>query len=144
MARFRKNIRLSNYDYQSNGAYFVTVCTALDRNLIGKREKKILEGELRDVESRFDGVMIDYYTIMQNHLHVIFILYKAEVSLSKVIQAFKSKSTRKLKKEGFEGRVFWQRNYYEHIIRDENALQKIRIYIQNNPLADRLDFTEIY
>ena len=27
----------------------------------------------------------------------------------------------------------WQRNYYEHIIRDETVLEKIRLYIVNNP-----------
>lgn len=28
----------------------------------------------------------------------------------------------------------WQRNYWEHIIRNENELNKIRTYIRNNPL----------
>jgi REP element-mobilizing transposase RayT len=29
---------------------------------------------------------------------------------------------------------FWQRNYYEHIIRDEGSPNRIREYIINNPL----------
>ena len=33
----------------------------------------------------------------------------------------------------------WQRNYYEHIIRNEDELNKIREYIQNNPLKWDLD-----
>jgi len=33
----------------------------------------------------------------------------------------------------------WQRNYYEHVIRDDNALQRIREYIANNPLSWALD-----
>jgi hypothetical protein len=32
----------------------------------------------------------------------------------------------------FDGRL-WQRNYYEHIIRDDESLNRIRQYIQNNP-----------
>lgn len=32
-----------------------------------------------------------------------------------------------------QGNSFWQRNYYDHIIRDDESLQKIREYIQNNP-----------
>ncbi|MCQ4575120.1 MAG: transposase [Candidatus Brocadiales bacterium] len=144
MVRFRKSIRLSNYDYQNNGAYFVTICTVLNKKLIVGKEKRILEEELKAIESRFDGVKVDYYTIMPDHLHAIFVFYKAETSLAKVVQAFKSLSTRRLKKEGFRGKTFWQRNYYEHIIRDENTLQKIRTYIQNNPLVDRLDFAKIY
>jgi REP element-mobilizing transposase RayT len=32
------------------------------------------------------------------------------------------------------GAQVWQRNYYEHIIRDEAELRRIRVYILNNPL----------
>ena len=32
----------------------------------------------------------------------------------------------------FPGKL-WQRNYYEHIIRDENDMARIREYIANNP-----------
>ncbi|PIU62804.1 MAG: hypothetical protein COS84_10165 [Armatimonadetes bacterium CG07_land_8_20_14_0_80_40_9] len=39
---------------------------------------------------------------------------------------------------------FWQRNYYEHVIRSENALLKIREYIQNNPDALKIGFEEFY
>jgi hypothetical protein len=39
---------------------------------------------------------------------------------------------------------FWQRNYYEHVIRNEYALLKIREYIQNNPLAENIKFEEFY
>jgi len=38
----------------------------------------------------------------------------------------------------FAGRV-WQRNYYEHIIRDENALQRIQEYILHNPAQWAID-----
>jgi putative transposase len=34
---------------------------------------------------------------------------------------------------------FWQRNYYEHVIRNEDELNKIREYIRNNPLKWDLD-----
>ena len=38
----------------------------------------------------------------------------------------------------FPGKI-WQRNYYEHIIRNNDELNKIREYIQNNPLKWELD-----
>jgi REP element-mobilizing transposase RayT len=56
-----------------------------------------------------------------------------------VVGAFKSLTTgayiRGVKDHGwpeFWGRV-WQRNYYEHIIRSDHALDRIRSYIVNNP-----------
>jgi REP element-mobilizing transposase RayT len=38
----------------------------------------------------------------------------------------------------FAGRL-WQRNYYEHVIRGENELNRIREYIRNNPLQWAMD-----
>ena len=137
-------MRLKSYDYQTNGAYFVTICTDFKKKFISRKEKIILEKELRNLENRFAGVTIDYFAIMNNHLHIIFLFDEANINLPRVIQAFKSLTTLKLKQNGFTGKVFWQRNYYEHVIRSEKALEKIREYIQNNPLAERLEPVEIY
>jgi REP element-mobilizing transposase RayT len=133
--KYRKNIRLKDFDYRRNGAYFVTVCTDFKKNLIGQKEKVILEDELRLLQNRFKGVTLDYLVIMRNHLHMIFIFNESSVDLPRVIQTFKSITTMRLKKQGFKGERFWQRNYYEHIIRDPEELKRIREYIQNNPLA---------
>ena len=137
-------MRLKSYDYQTNGAYFVTICTDFKKKFISRKEKIILEKELKNLENRFAGVTIDYFAIMNNHLHIIFLFDEANINLPRVIQAFKSLTTLKLKQNGFTGKAFWQRNYYEHVIRSEKALEKIREYIQNNPLAERLEPVEIY
>jgi len=142
--KYRKNVRLRHYDYSNDGAYFVTICTDRKQNLIGDEERSVIEQELKGLEDRFWGVKIDYYVIMNNHLHVILLFNQANVSLPKVIQAFKSLTTLRLKRQGYKGKVFWQRNYYEHIIRSEEALKKIREYVLNNPLAERLKLEEIY
>jgi hypothetical protein len=50
------------------------------------------------------------------------------------LQNFKSVSTRKINQQrGTPGVPVWQRNYYDHIIRDQAALQRITAYIQHNP-----------
>lgn len=55
--------------------------------------------------------------------------------LSEVIRGFKTFSARRINElRGIAGTPVWQRNYYERIIRNEEALQKIRRYIVNNPL----------
>jgi len=62
------------------------------------------------------------------------------LSLSDVVHRFKSFTTATYRKcvEKFNWPLFpgklWQRNYYEHIIRNENDLNRIREYILNNPL----------
>lgn len=54
--------------------------------------------------------------------------------LSKIIGKFKMNSSKQINKIiNNSGNSFWQRNYYEHIIRNESALQKIQNYIIDNP-----------
>jgi putative transposase len=61
------------------------------------------------------------------------------VSLSQMVQWFKTMTTnayiRGVRDNDWQpfNKRLWQRNYYEHIIRDEAALQSIRQYIRNNP-----------
>lgn len=55
-------------------------------------------------------------------------------SLGAILQNFKSVSTRKINRmDSTSGETIWQRNYHEHIIRDENSLHQIRQYITHNP-----------
>jgi REP element-mobilizing transposase RayT len=131
----RKNIRLQHYDYSSNGAYFVTICTSFRQKIITDGERSIIENELKAFSQKYKGVLLDYYTIVQDHLHFIVVFYDSSISLPRLVQAFKSFTTMQLKKAGFNGKFFWQKNYYEHVIRSENALNKIRQYIINNPDA---------
>lgn len=160
----RRSIRLKNFDYSSEGAYFVTVCIQ-DRNcLFGE----IIDACLRlngaglsickaliDLPSNCLGLEIDEFIVMPNHVHAIFILRSPSVSINPcdgpflllkkpltlfdVVYSFKSWTTKLyldgVKQKGwtpFPGRL-WQRNYYEHIIRDETELTTLREYIVNNP-----------
>ena len=54
------------------------------------------------------------------------------VTLGKIIRFFKARSTQAIRKNmGIS--FYWQRNYYEHVIDDENELSRIREYIRENP-----------
>ncbi len=65
----------------------------------------------------------------------------ARPALGRIVQWFKTMSTnayiRGVDEHGWEPYAdrLWQRNYYEHIIRDEEDLSRIREYIENNPRA---------
>ena len=57
-----------------------------------------------------------------------------------VVRGFKSSVTKRLNAiTGASGQRFWQRNYYEHAIRNEDAYLKIADYIQTNPLRWEMD-----
>lgn len=117
-----------------------------------KTNSDIVEFNLRDLEKKFD-VDLDFYCLMPNHLHLIVALDQARqarattfreaeceersdvtsdsgkkpIALPWVINAFKGWCTRRF------GKSLWQPNYYEHIIRSEEALDGIRNYILQNP-----------
>jgi REP element-mobilizing transposase RayT len=56
-------------------------------------------------------------------------------SLAAIVRAYKSATTRRINAlRGTPGASVWQRNYYEHIIRNERELEHLRVYIENNPL----------
>jgi putative transposase len=60
-------------------------------------------------------------------------------TLGDVIRAFKSLSAIHVNRLLMRSGPLWQRNYYEHIIRDEDELNRIREYITHNPMQWELD-----
>ncbi len=53
-------------------------------------------------------------------------------TIGAIVRGYKSSVTKQLGLLGFNGEI-WQRNYHEHIIRDEQSYMKIWDYIKNNP-----------
>ena len=153
----RRSIRLPAFDYASPGAYFVTVCTYGRRRLFGE----VAAGEMRlnpfglvaeecwrAIPDHFGHVALDAFVVMPNHIHGIIVLVEARHaaprqeffgkpvagSISTIVRSFKSAATRCINEmQGAPGAAIWQRNYYEHIIRDETDWSRIREYIQMNP-----------
>ena len=189
----RHSIRLPDFDYARNGAYFVTICiqdracllgSLSDGTLCPSDAGRMVATHWEDLPGRFPGLALDAFVVMPNHFHGVLILDKneagereegehevrpyadlapragetcvrpqsrirsqplnrpngtAEDSVGRIIQAFKSLTTtaytRGVQTLGwpeFQGRL-WQRNYYDHIVRDDADLSRIRTYIATNP-----------
>lgn len=89
----------------------------------------------KNIPKHFSAAKIDAFVIMPNHVHGIINLVDHGTSLSSVVQNFKSVSARRIRaiRPNHKEQI-WQRNYYEHIIRNDKALSLIRLYIELNPL----------
>ncbi len=99
-----------------------------------------------EIPQHYPDVGTDAFVLMPNHVHAIIMLGLGQargpaptMSLSDIVHRFKSLTTARYKK-GVEdrdwppiGRRLWQRNYYEHVIRSEGELQRVREYVSNNP-----------
>ena len=157
----RKNIRLPGYDYSQEGGYFVTVCThnrkcTLSRILLGDEcERATVEltqlGELVETVLKESAeqyrVKVDSYVIMPNHIHAILFLKGNEggtpITVGRFVGTVKSIiASRWLKQYRRRGSIMgslWQRNYYEHILRNEQDYLEKRTYIERNPDQGRID-----
>ncbi len=152
----RRPIRLKNYDYSQAGAYFVTVCSYQRRPVFGTLENgKIIPNHLglmvQDVgwnlASMGFGLQIDTFQLMPDHLHAIFFLEGERLSLIQLMQKYKSFTTAcyrqtPLAKET-SGRL-WHRGYYEHVIRNDKDLSRVREYIMNNPMKAHIDANHLW
>ena len=152
----RKHPRLNVFDYSSNGAYFITMCTHNRRCVFSRiadrefspSERNILEytkfGEIAEqqlllLEERYSCLTVDKYVIMPNHIHAIFVLNtesaetRSHPTLMDIVCAYKSLTVKECKKNGFAEKLF-QASFYEHIIRGLDDYNDIVRYIHENPI----------
>ncbi len=158
----RRSIRLKGYDYARAGAYFVTVCIyrrecllgdVLNGEMVLNAYGRIIWDEwFRSVEIRHE-IELDEFVAMPNHIHGIVIIHDGNAvgatgrsplqpprgpskrSLGAFMAGFGSAITKRINQmRHTPGVPFWQRNYHEHIIRDEKSLNNIRRYIRANPM----------
>ena len=160
----RQSIRLKEYDYTAAGAYFVTIATWQKEPLLGEVENGVVRlsplgqcaaDSLQGLTAHFP-LQVDEWVVMPDHLHAILVINAnatcGEVgktslrpcgvpagtipgSLGAIVQNFKSLAARRISAlRRTPGARVWQRNYYEHIIRDWDDMERIRLYIRNNPL----------
>ena len=144
----RKLHRLQTWDYSDPGYYYVTICT--------KDKKKLLSNIYQNgmdvhsiptplgqevlacwnrIENTYPRVKLDYVCLMPNHLHGIIILEEKTTSLSDIIHAFKSITTRIYNQSATDAtkNTLWQSSFYDEIIRNEAMLFDVRKYIYGNP-----------
>ncbi len=144
--------RLEGYDYSQSNYYFVTICTANRKEYFGKIDDnqmilnyhgQIVEQQWQWLAKQYSYVKLDEYVVMSNHVHGILIIDDSDrsrpvptnhiKSLSSLIGAFKTTSSKLIHQNGLSD-FSWQRSFYDHIIRNDESLNKIREYIINNPI----------
>ena len=165
----RRSIRLQKYDYSSAGRYFLTLCTEHRIPFFGAIADKTMTlntaGEMvlawwKKLPGKYPAVHCDEQVMMPNHFHGILCISGSPVAergenmvllqnrrrgLGQYVSWFKRMTTtayirgvEQLGWKPFPGKL-WQRNYWEHIVRDNDELDRIRKYIRNNPAKWEID-----
>lgn len=149
-------MRMRGHDYAGPSTYFITICTTDRVCLFGSVKDGLMELSTAGlvVESwwysiprEYPDAVLDPMIVMPNHIHGIISLGtnperssdSGNPPLGEVIGWYKSRKmhdyilgVRRDDWPVFRGKL-WQSSFYEHIIRSERALHKIRTYIWANP-----------
>ena len=149
----RKPNRLSEYDYSTGGAYFVTICTQ-DRKkilstIVGGGAHDAPNVALTDIgkivqkqivnSNRIPGITVDKFVIMPDHIHLIVLVNETatkgtsrapsptNAAIAHLVSTFKRFCHRDV------GEKIFQRSYYDHVIRNQQDYNETWQYIENNP-----------
>ena len=135
----RKQLRLQQFDYNQNGAYFITLCVkdrkqilsnivGDDAHIVPKKCGEIVEKYIKNVPE------IKKYVIMPDHIHMIIDTINGSMkastptrNISSVVRSLKALTTKEI------GQSIFQRSFYDHVIRNEQDYKEVWDYIEKNP-----------
>ena len=161
----RKTPRLQGFDYNSEGAYFITICTQYRRCILSKivgtgvldcpkieltEYGKIADKYINQLNDFYDNISVESYVIMPNHIHILLLIKgngqsgtpvpTDEKRANSVFSRFVSTFKRFCNKE--YGENIWQERSHDHIIRNREDREEHLKYIYENPM--RWQFDELY
>ena len=159
----RKPTRLQSFDYNTTGAYFITICTHGRRRVLSQivgvdvlgdpENVKLLsygiiaDKYIRKMNDFYENISVEQYVIMPNHIHILLFVRdngsprtstptRQTSSVSHFISTFKRFCNKEY------GVNIWQRGFHDHIIRNREDYTEHVKYIHENPIKWRFD--ELY
>jgi len=145
----RKPNRLPTFDYASNGAYFITLCTQNKRCILSTvavgatfgrppvieltAVGAIVEREILRLNEAYENLRVEHYVIMPNHVHLLLMIDasggrpQVAPTVSRAMKQFKGAVTKHL------GASIWQKGFHDHVIRNESDYAYHLQYIDENP-----------
>ena len=149
----RKRIRLQNFDYSGNGMYFITLCTQNRKKVLSEIITvgdgfpvpkltflgRFIQGYIDKISEKYPSVKVVKYIIMPDHIHFLISIENdgtgnPSPTTNTVMAWFKYQTTKEINaKRKSEGEKFWQRAFFDHVIRNNQDFEEIWNYIDTNP-----------
>jgi putative transposase len=128
----RKKIRLVRGEYVGKRIYFVTICAVQRRSIFHDSARaKVVIDELKRVADRMN-VLVHAFCVMPDHVHVLVEGKTADSDLVKFVAQWKQ-STGYVFRHDLPPR-FWQRRFYDHVLRRAAESESVAWYIWMNPV----------
>lgn len=154
----RKPTRLGGFDYNKNGAYFITICTQNRKNILSKIVEEgsslprlspygvIVNKWIQYIPEKYSNVFVDCYVIMPNHIHILLSIVNdggrenPSPTAYAVIGWLKYQATKEINelRNNTRDKIF-QRSFFDHIVRNRDDYNKISKYIYENPMIWQYD-----
>ena len=143
------------YDYAQDNLYFVTICVKdmvcsfwdiENQKMILNSFGEIVKKQWFWLAEQYAYIELHAFVVMPNHIHGIIEIKRKNAtsqnqkikSLSQLMGAFKTTSSKQIHLLG-NLNFAWHRSFHDHIIRNDEAYEKISNYIDNNPMKWRED-----
>ncbi len=153
--------RWAAWDYSSNAAYFITICTAHRAHDFGAIANGMMTFTAlgraaancwHEIPAHFPFVVLDAFVVMPNHVHGIVVINKTHPhpvetqnfaslpmnrfgpqsqNLASIVRGYKIGVTKFARQNNIP--FEWQARYHDHVIRDAGEHERIAQYIQANP-----------
>ena len=159
----RKPTRLRSFDYNTTGAYFITICTENRRRVLSRivgvdvlgdpknaellSYGRVAEKYIKKMNEFYENITVDRYVIMPNHIHLLLFVREngsprtsTPTKQTSIVSHFVSTFKRFCNKE--YGENVWQRGFHDHIIRNREDYDEHVKYIYENPM--RWHYDELY
>jgi putative transposase len=151
--RFRvPSPRMRGWDYRAAGAYAVTVCVegrvcclgeVVDEQAMRSSFGEIVAEEWRRIPEIHHQAVLDEWIVMPDHIHGILFFQPEPLkpalegsltpgSLGAVVGQFKKRSTKRIRARRFPA-FTWQERFFDQILKDDEAVERYRLYIRENP-----------
>ena len=144
----RKINRIPEYNYNQNGAYFITICTqdrkpilsqiVGDGSPVPKTAGLIAEKTIMQITEKYPSVSVEKHVIMPDHIHILLRIDNGtgnpSPTLGNVIGWYKYQVTKEVNRQNYTaGEKLFQRSYYDHVIRNQQDYNAVWEYIEQNP-----------
>ena len=151
----RKRMRLPDYDYSENAMFFITVCTQNRKKVLSEILSvgdgfpvpkltpvgMLVESYIDKISEKYPAVKIHKHIIMPDHIHFLMSIENSaggtgdpSPTIDTVFAWYKYQTTKEINIfRQSTGEKFWQRSFYDHVVRNVQDFEDIWYYIETNP-----------
>ena len=141
LPRRPNSLRISGFDYSSRATYFLTISTKNKLPVFNTSEKRSIALKTAFNHSEEMEIHLLATCAMPDHIHLL-IYNPSKKPIGDFIRDFKSIIYHQFRNQFGIEKSFWQRYYYDHIIRDKRDFEEKLHYMINNPIKEGLTTEE--